>query len=122
MAIVRIKDATVTRVNRNGYGVQVQEPEKQSNGRTFKGDRFTVWFKDAHGLAEGDRVSISGFLSAKVGEPWTDRNGEQRVSVDLSVNQPRIEQNDTPPSPAPTSDEQDDWSQPAFGNDSEVPF
>ena len=91
MSIVKIKDATVTRVNRNGFGVQVQEPEKQSNGRTFKGDRFTVWFTSEHGLSEGDKVSLSGFLAAKVGEPWTDRDGNQRTSVELSVNSPRLD-------------------------------
>lgn len=106
MAIVKIQDATVTRVHRSGYGIQVQEPEKQSDGKTFKGARFTVWFKDAHGLAEGDKVSVSGFLAAKVGEPWTDRDGNERTTVELSVNMPRIESSTQPATPAPATDDE----------------
>lgn len=90
MSIVKIKDAKVVRVNRSGFGVQVQEPEKQSNGRTFKGARFTIWFTESHGLSEGDTVSLSGFLSAKV-DAWTDREGNERHSVELSVSQPRVD-------------------------------
>jgi len=117
MSIVKIKDAKVVRVNRSGFGVQVQEPEKQSNGRTFKGDRFTIWFTDPHGLSEGDTVSLSGFLSAKVGEAWTDREGNERHSVELSVNQPRVDGDVQVQSDAEPADE---WSAPA-SNDS-VPF
>jgi hypothetical protein len=91
MAFVQIKDATVTRVNRAGFGVQVKEPDRESGGKTFKGDRFTVWFTAPHGLTEGDMVSVSGFLAAKMGEPWTDREGNERRSVELSVNSPRVE-------------------------------
>jgi len=120
MSIVKIKDATVTRVNKTGYGVQITEPEKQYNGRTFKGDRYTVWFKEPHGLSVGDRVSLSGFLSAKVGEPWEDRNGEQRVSVELSVNQPRIDTDQQTQSDAEPVDQQDDWAQQSYAD--ETPF
>lgn len=91
MALINIKDATVTRVNRNGFGVQVKEADRTVNGKTFKGDRYTVWFTSPHGLSEGDTVSVSGFLAAKVGEPWSDREGNERRSVELSVNSPRVD-------------------------------
>ena len=91
MAIVSLKEATVTRVNRSGFGVQVKEADREQGGKTFKGDRYTVWFKEAHGLIEGDIVSVSGFLASKVGEPWTDREGNERRSVELSVNSPRLD-------------------------------
>jgi hypothetical protein len=114
MAIVKIEKATVTRVNSKGFGVQVTEPSRESNGKTFKGDRYTLWFKDAHGLTEGDVVSVSGFLGAKVGEPWKGTDDVERRSVELSVNSPKL---DGFPEPAPV---EEPW---ATGNDSqEVPF
>jgi hypothetical protein len=90
MALVSLKDVQVVRVNRSGFGVQVKEADREQGGKTFKGDRFTVWFKESHGLTEGDTVSVSGFLSAKVGE-WTDREGNARQSVELSLNSPRVD-------------------------------
>ena len=120
MAIIKIKDATVTRVNRTGYGVQVTEPEKQSNGRTYKGDRYTIWFTQPSGLTEGDKVSISGFLATKVGEPWTDRDGNQRTSVELSVNNPRIDTDGQVQSDAEPVPDSGDWAHTV--NDAETPF
>jgi single-stranded DNA-binding protein len=90
MALISIKDAQVVRVNRSGYGIQVKEADRQVSGKTVYGDRYTVWFKEAHGLSEGDTVSVSGFLGAKVSD-WTDREGNERHTVELSVNSPRVE-------------------------------
>ena len=88
MAIVQLKDVVVSRLNRTGYGVKVVE-EWESRGKSGK-TQYTVWFTESHGLSEGDRVSLSGFLGAKIGEPWTDRDGNTRTSVELSVNNPRL--------------------------------
>ena len=63
--------------------------ENTSNGKVYK-TYYSVWFTEPHGLAEGDRVSLSGFLGAKIGEPWEDRDGNKRQSVELSVNNPRL--------------------------------
>jgi hypothetical protein len=89
MALISIKDATVVRVNRSGYGVQVKEADRQVSGKTVYGDRYTVWFKEYSGLSEGDTVSVSGFLSAKV-NTW-EKDGVERHTVELSVNSPRVE-------------------------------
>jgi hypothetical protein len=87
MAIINLKNVEVTRVNRVGHGVQVTD-SNETAGRTYK-TRYTVWFTDAHGLREGDVVSVSGILGAKVGDPYSDKmTGEQRRSVELSVNPP----------------------------------
>jgi len=88
MAIVNLKQVEVARVNSRGHGVQVVE-KWESKGKTGQ-TRFTVWFDAPHGLTVGDKIDVSGFLGAKVGEPWTDREGQQRTSVELSVNSPRI--------------------------------
>jgi len=88
MAIVQLKDVVVSRVNRTGHGVKVLE-ESRTGDKTYK-TYFSVWFKEPHGLSEGDKVSLSGFLGAKIGDPWTDREGNERTSVELSVNSPRL--------------------------------
>ena len=89
MALIKLKNVTVGRINRNGYGVQVVE-SNDVKGKTYT-QRYTVWFTEPHGLAEGDVVSVSGFLGAKIGEPWTDKEGNTRQSVELSVNSPRMD-------------------------------
>ena len=89
MALISIKDATVTRVNRSGFGVQVKEADRTVNGKTFCGKRFTVWFSATHGLSEGDTVSLSGFLDAKLSEREVD--GETKRWVELSLNSPRLD-------------------------------
>jgi hypothetical protein len=86
MAIVKIQDASVTRVNSKGFGVQVKEADRGD----FKGARYTVWFKEFHGLTVGDTVSLSGFLSAKASE-WTNDAGEVKHTVELSVNSPKLD-------------------------------
>jgi hypothetical protein len=90
MALISLKNVEVTRVNRVGYGVQVTD-SNEAAGRTYK-TRYTVWFTEEHGLREGDVVNVSGFLGAKVGDPYTDKvTGEERRGVELSVNSPRLD-------------------------------
>jgi hypothetical protein len=67
----------------------VKEADRQVSGKTVYGDRYTVWFKEYSGLSEGDTVSVSGFLSAKV-NTW-EKDGVERHTVELSVNSPRVE-------------------------------
>ena len=88
MAIVSLKQVEVVHVNQKGHGVKVVE-KWEKNGKSGQ-TRFTVWFDSEHGLSVGDRIDVSGLLGAKIGEPWTDRDGNQRQSVELSVNSPRL--------------------------------
>jgi hypothetical protein len=89
MAIVQLKEVTVTRLNNTGNGVKVTE-SNESGGKTYT-KQFTCWFDEPSGLIEGDIVSLSGFLGAKVGDPWTGDDGQERRSVELSINKPRID-------------------------------
>jgi hypothetical protein len=114
MAIVQLKDVVVERVNSRGFGVKVAE-KYEVKGKPRK-TTYTVWFEDAHGLQVGDVVSLSGFLGAKVGDPWTGDDGQERRSVELSVNKPRM---DGHPAAAAT----DSWAPVAQVPDSDsVPF
>jgi len=106
MAFVKLSDVSVTRVNSKGFGVQVKEPDRGE----FKGAKFTLWFKEPHGLTVGDSVSVSGFLGAKVNE-WEDEKGLTRHTVELAVNSPKLDG-------FPAKSEPED----AYPGSSEVPF
>lgn len=93
MAIVKLQNVEVTRVNSSGHGVQVAE-KFQVQGKERQ-TRYTVWFEEPHGLAVGNVISVSGFLGAKVGDPWTGQDGQERRSVEFSVNKPRIDTGQT---------------------------
>lgn len=116
MAIVNLKDVTVTRVNGKGFGLKVREANER-DGKTYKTD-FTCWFKEPSGLNVGDVVSLSGLLSAKVGDPWTGDDGQVRHSVELSLNSPRITQPqgestqgaNAAPAPAQSQPAATDWA------------
>ena len=88
MAIIQLKDVAVTRVNGTGNGLVVTE-SKTVGDREYV-TKFTIWFDQPHGLVVGDVVSLSGVLSAKVGEPWRGRDGNERRSVEFALRFPRI--------------------------------
>lgn len=113
MAIVQLKDVVVERVNSRGFGVKVAE-KYEVKGKPRK-TTYTVWFEQEHGLSVGDVVSLSGFLGAKVGDPWTGDDGQERRSVELSVNKPRL-------SDHPATQPVNSWGPVAPLPDSEVPF
>jgi hypothetical protein len=119
MALVNLKDVTVTRVNSNGYGFGVKE-ENESGGKTYT-TYWTIWAKEPHGLTVGDVISVSGFLTAKVSEPKAG-DPTKRVFADLSINSPRIQgQQATTAPPAASQAPAEEWSQPNTF-DGQVPF
>lgn len=111
MALVSLKQVEVVRVNQTGHGVQVVE-KWQSKGAE-RSQRYTVWFDEAHGLREGDKIDVSGFLSVTV-EPWEDRDGKTRHSAKVSLNKPRLDRNEDAASTAPAAE--------PWAAESEVPF
>jgi hypothetical protein len=91
MAIIKLKDAQVARLDSKGFGVQVFE-SNTFNGETRK-TYWKVWFKEPHGLTEGDVVSLSGFHGDRIGEPYVDKDGvTQPGTIQRSINSPRIEE------------------------------
>jgi len=113
MAIIKLHEVTVTRLNNTGNGVKVTE-SNESGGKTFK-KHFTCWFDEPSGLREGDIVSLSGFLGAKVGDPWTGDDGQERRSVELSLNKPRIDTGASS-SAAPAATREEPWTTTAPAN------
>jgi len=93
LAIINLENVTVQFVN-SGKGFKVLE-ETTSQGKTYK-QQYTVWADAGHGVKVGDVLAkVSGFLGAKQGKPWTDRDGNERQSIELSINNPRFEKQPT---------------------------
>lgn len=83
MAFIEVT-GTVTRTFFNGTGAEVTEVFEKHDGSEGK-SRYSLWFKEPHGLNEGDSGKWRGALSVKVDE-WTDQQGEVRHSVKVSLN------------------------------------
>ena len=116
MAIVNLKNVKVYATFSKGF--RVIEESKGKDGKDYS-QRWTVW-SDGLGVAEGDIVSLSGFLSAKVNE-WTDKDQQVRHSVELSLNSPRLSTDDSAPAADPG--ESDAWHTAQIPVDeSQVPF
>jgi len=111
MAIVNLKDVKVYATFSRGFRV-VEESTK--DGKTYT-QRYTIW-SEGIGVAEGDIISLSGFLSAKVSE-WTDKDQQVRHSVELSLNAPRlVTSDDQGAQEQPSNREGDPWdSEPPMG-------
>lgn len=97
MSIVNLKNVKVYATFSKGF--RVVEESKGKNGDTYK-TRWTVWADamESGPIREGDVINVSGFLSAKVNE-WTDKEGQVRHSVELSLNSPRINRDETAQQP-----------------------
>jgi hypothetical protein len=103
MVISHIK-GTVSRTFHNGCGAEVTETFTKRNGEEGK-TRWTCWFESAHGLSEGDQVTVSGMHGDQVDE-WTDKQGVVRYSVKRSLNGAKTQKGQSGPTspPEPSSE------------------
>jgi len=94
VAKITLNQVQVTRVFWEGKGAQVVERYvTQGSERTTK---YSLFFDEAHNLAEGSVVNVEGLLSASVDE-YDKRDGSGKgYSVALKVNKPRVTVVDSP--------------------------
>ena len=94
MAKVTLNQVQVTRVFWEGKGAQVVERYTvQGSERTTK---YSLFFDEPHGLADGSIVNVEGLLSASVDE-YDKRDGSGKgYAVALKVNEPRVSGVDSP--------------------------
>jgi hypothetical protein len=94
VAKVTLNQVQVTRVFWEGKGAQVVERyTSQGSERTTK---YSLFFDEAHGLAEGAIVNVEGLLSASVDE-YDKRDGSGKgYAVALKINKPRVSNVDSP--------------------------
>lgn len=120
MSKIIVENATVERVfaTQNGsWGVGVYETYTPKGSDTERKTRYTLWFKGERPVVEeNQRVSASGFLSARVRsyEAQGDNGPETRHTVDLAVNGARLiaAPEDQPPAPQQPEPFEQAWQQP----------
>lgn len=77
-------EGEITRVFHEGKGARLKETfTKRDNSEGSK--EWTLWFKEPHGLSEGDRGTFRGSHSDEVDE-WQGREGDTRHSVKRALN------------------------------------
>lgn len=123
MAFTEI-EGTITRTFYQGKGAELTETFKKRDGSEGT-KRWAMWFKDSHGLVEGDAGKFRGAHGDEVDE-WTDKEGGIRHSVKRSLNDARPIGDGTraPQQAAPAADTAAaEFPAPAgFDDDSELPF
>jgi len=94
VAKVTLNKVQVTRVFWEGKGAQVVESYKTKDGE--RSTRYSLFFDEPHGLAEGTVIDVEGLLSASVDE-YEKRDGSGiGHSVALKLNKPRVSNVDSP--------------------------
>ena len=87
MAIIKVK-GTVNRVFYEGKGLEVVEAYETKTGDTIQ-KRYTVWLKQPTTLEAGDTVQVEGLYSSEI-DNWTNKEGEARQSIKVSINNPSV--------------------------------
>jgi hypothetical protein len=93
MASIKVK-GTVSRVFYEGKGLEVSEQFQTKSGESIT-KRYTVWLKQAGTYDVGDELQVEGLYSAEI-DNWTNKEGEAKQSIKVSINNPYI----TPADPA----------------------
>ena len=88
MAIAELNNVTVTKVFRGGKGVAVTGTILLEDGREVN-KKFKAWFEDGHELREGEKIGLTGFLSAEHRE-FVNSDGETIHFAEVSLNNARV--------------------------------
>jgi hypothetical protein len=93
MASIKVK-GTISRVFYEGKGLELTEAYTTKAGETIN-KRYTVWLKSPTTWDVGDELQVEGLYSAEI-DNWTNKEGEAKQSIKVSINNPNI----TPTDPA----------------------
>jgi hypothetical protein len=93
MASIKVK-GTISRVFYEGKGLELTEAYTTKAGETIN-KRYTVWLKSPTTWDVGDELQVEGLYSAEI-DNWTNKEGESKQSIKVSINNPNI----TPTDPA----------------------
>jgi len=88
---IRVENARVERII-EGYGFKASEEITLKSGDKGK-QWFTVWTSGS--FREGDTVTVTGDLSAKV-EEYTGRDNTPKTTAAIHVNNAKVETADAP--------------------------
>jgi hypothetical protein len=95
MASIKVK-GTISRVFYEGKGLEVVEAYETKSGETIN-KRYTVWLKQPGLFDVGDVVAVEGLYSSEI-DNWTNKEGEAKQSIKVSINNPQV----TPADPIAT--------------------
>jgi hypothetical protein len=93
MASIKVR-GTISRVFYEGKGLEVIEAYETKSGETIN-KRYTVWLKQPGLFDVGQTVAVEGLYSSEI-DNWTNKEGEAKQSIKVSINNPYI----TPADPA----------------------
>jgi hypothetical protein len=93
MASIKVK-GTISRVFYEGKGIELTEAYTTKAGETIN-KRYTVWLKTPTTWDVGEELQVEGLYSAEI-DNWTNKEGEAKQSIKVSINNPYI----TPADPA----------------------
>jgi hypothetical protein len=93
MASIKVK-GTISRVFYEGKGIELTEAYTTKAGETIN-KRYTVWLKAPTTYDIGDELQVEGLYSSEI-DNWTNKEGEAKQSIKVSINNPYI----TPADPA----------------------
>jgi hypothetical protein len=93
MASIKVK-GTISRVFYEGKGIELTEAYTTKAGETIN-KRYTVWLKTPTTFDIGDELQVEGLYSSEI-DNWTNKDGEAKQSIKVSINNPYI----TPADPA----------------------
>ncbi len=87
MASIKVK-GTISRVFYEGKGIELTEAYTTKAGETIN-KRYTVWLKTPTTFDIGDELQVEGLYSAEI-DNWTNKEGEPKSSIKVSINNPYI--------------------------------
>jgi hypothetical protein len=92
MASIRVK-GTISRVFYEGKGIELTEAFTTKAGETIN-KRYTVWLKAPTTFDIGDELTVEGLYSSEI-DNWTNKEGEAKSSIKVSINNPNITPSDS---------------------------
>lgn len=108
MAYVNLKNVVAKRSFYDGKGLGVVEQFTKRDGTPGE-SKYTLFFDQPHGIAEGTRLSkVGGVLSTK-GRIYDPEDGEARAVVDVILNNPTYEIDGGGSAPAASGDSDLPW-------------
>jgi hypothetical protein len=87
MASIKVK-GTISRVFYEGKGIELTEAYETKSGETIN-KRYTVWLKTPTTFDIGDVLTVEGLYSAEI-DNWTNKEGEAKQSIKVSINNPYL--------------------------------
>lgn len=90
MALIKVENAKVLKAVGTRGGFSIEEWVTLPDGRTFP-KSYTVWYEgNSNTYKEGQIVTVTGELSAKVFDYVNETTGQPGRGVSININNPEI--------------------------------